>query len=174
MKITILSIKFLILAFVSILVISCSVEDGQDGAIGTQGIAGIDGEDGNANVIASDWFPSEFSSTASLLEITSIENEIFNEETASNAIVLVYGRRIDGVFGLPVVFDEESYFFIISPDDKSLWIVGQNILNRPSIYSSFEQFRYIVIPGNTTEKNNKPDFNKMSYYEVMNYFALDY
>ena len=154
-------IQIILLLFTTLLVISCTGEDGQDGVNGIDGADGANGIDGSANVIISEWFPSEFSDSASLLELTSIENEIFNEETASNAVVLVYGNRIDGVFGLPVVFDEESYFFFIAAEQETLFIAGQNIANRPSIYSSFQEFRYVIIPGDTTGKEQHPNFYKM-------------
>ncbi len=169
MKHSILSTNFILVLLTALLLVSCSAEDGADGQ---DGIDGIDGADGSVNVIISEWFPSEFSNTASTLEIMSLENEIFNEETASNAIILVYGNRIDGVFGLPVVFDEESYFFFVAANQETLFIAGQNTMNRPSIYSSFQEFRYIIIPGNTAGKEHHPDFYKMSYEEVMDYFEL--
>lgn len=162
MKNSILNTHFILILSTILLLVSCSGEDGEDG------------QDGNANVIISEWFPSEFSNNPSTLELTAIENEIFNEETVSNAVVLVYGNRIDGVFALPVVFDEESYFFFIQKNTKTLNIVGQNINNTPSIYSSFEEFRYVIIPrdSNSTGKNNHPNFHKMSYEEVIDYFNI--
>ena len=178
MKNSILKIKLLLMVLGAVLMLSCSTENGEDGAIGPQGIAGVDGingEDGNANVIISEWFNEEFSDDLRRLDTFSIENDIFNEDTGSNAVLLVYGRRgLDGVFSLPVVFDEQSYFYFIDTADKSLTIVGQSTSERLFTYKRFREYRYAIIPGNTADKTNSPDFSKMTYEQVMDYFKLEY
>ncbi len=178
-----------ILCILSLVLISCSVENGQDGAIGPQGPAGsngIDGQDGNANVIASDWLdiPGDvFSGVAemniSLSEITS--------ENINTSVLLVYARTSsfpEDVWPqgqttlLPVVIRSNidvklqmDYFFTMENLTIRYW---QSPFLEFISFPSDTQFRYVIIPSLTSPsgKNNRVDYHKMSYAEVMDFFDL--
>ncbi|CAZ95004.1 MULTISPECIES: collagen-like protein [Zobellia] len=198
--------KILFLSFFSIaaLTTSCSKDgdtgpigpQGEQGPAGEQGVQGPEGpagEDGNANVIASEWFPLTFEKTMvnelphfngnkAVPEITS---EIVEEGT-----VIVYGKLngytenvwpTDKVAQFPITLmynalgntQIDIYKAFISEGN-----IQFNVTENYDIHggvSPYHMYRYIIIPTNSvTEKSQNPNFSKMTYREVMDHFGLDY
>ena len=168
-------LSVLIASFVFTLV-ACS---GEDGAAGPQGEPG---EDGNANVIASPWIPSELGDNPTTFDFFSHQDPQITEQVTNNAAFLVYGKKftlsnVDPVLALPVVFDERSYYFELFPNQNSIFFRGQSVDKTTQfVFDDFSEFRYVIIPSadGTSGKIPLPDFKKMTYAEVVQYFELDY
>jgi hypothetical protein len=198
------TMKFLslVIILVTFTFTSCSKEGesgpmGQAGANGTNGLDGIDGqdgEDGNANVMASDWFePTESSFSVNnprykaLPLATNLSSSILED-----GVILVYYDNDTDIYLLPN--------HVFAPDGTNLKSVDSKI-NRASralyinirrsdsdlapgeylwdpsgpAYGKGVRFRYVIIPSNATSaKKAIIDFKKMTYYEVMDHFGLDY
>jgi len=186
--------KLLVLTLVAfnLTLTSCS-KDGKDGAIGPSGIQGDDGQngiDGNANVIASAWLEPDETSysvnnpTYKSLTLTSVNSR-------NNQVILVYYDNDINVHLVP------KYYFLPSGDitksisssinhasrtlNLSIRKYGSNLTPSEYLwdadgpaYGKGVRFRYVIIPSSTTGKLNHPNFLKMSYKEVMDYFKLDY
>ncbi|SHJ95066.1 collagen-like protein [Pseudozobellia thermophila] len=168
-------------------------EQGIQGEEGPQGPQGPAGEDGNANVIASEWFSLSFEKTLvngiphfngnrAAPEITS---DIVEEGT-----VIVYGKLngyvesiwpTDKVAQFPITVmhyvlgDTQIAVYKAYISEGNIQI---NITENNDIHdgvSPYDRFRYVVIPSSsTTGKSQGPNFDKMSYQEVMDYLGLDY
>jgi len=184
------------LLFISSLLFACSKDDGQDGATGPagpqgeQGVAGQDGaqgeqgDTGTANVIYSDWIPSEFSgmaaaSTAEQL-LVSLSVVEFNLNTD---IVLVYGRRsinalLFDVHPLPFTLpsQNEQYRYRLSQGNgfTALRASHTNLAGGVNIFTFFSDYKYVVIPGgiSSSGKVSSKDYSKMTYEEIVEHFNI--
>ncbi|NER17263.1 hypothetical protein [Spongiivirga citrea] len=176
-----MKLAFLVIALISI---SCSPEDGRDGEQGSQGVAGQDGQDGtdgNANVVASPWFDEEFPNTASTSASFNRTDTAIDQDVANAAAFLVYGKRFtlggtDIIVQLPVTDDERTYFYELFPQTNRIFFRAESVDKTTQfIFDDYAQFRFVIIPSNnSTGKGSSPDFSKMSYEEVMDYFGLTY
>lgn len=153
----------------SLFFVACSGEDGRDG------------EDGNANVIASPWIASGFSNNSGVSASFSYDDPMITSELAESAVFLVYGRQfsIGGtnvISQLPLVLDGKSYYFELFPDTQQVWFRGRSADNNTSYsFNDFSEFRYIIIPApDPASKIQMPNFQKMTYGEVVAHFGLDY
>lgn len=164
-------------SFILLITFSCSPDDGQDGAQGPEGPAGPQGETGTANVIYSGWLPSQFTSPSnSQLQSYPESAPQLTQEIMDSGVFLVYGRRSSGlVYQLPVrTFGNQNYQFSFdTPGEFSLTVFTENA-TLGDLWIDGE-FRYIIIPGGNPAggKNlNLPNFNKMTYEEVVEYFNI--
>ncbi|MFP2995303.1 hypothetical protein ABN763_05310 [Spongiivirga sp. MCCC 1A20706] len=182
MKTTTQFLKITLLV-ISLIVLGCSPEDGKDGAQGPQGEAGQDGQDGadgNANVIASPWFDEEFPNTPSTSAFFNRTDTQITQDVVDSAAFLVYGKRLnisstDIIVQLPVVDDEVTYFYELFPQTNQIFFRAESVDKTTEFtFNDFEQFRYVIIPSANTGKGQSKDFAKMSYYDVMDYFSLEY
>ncbi|UII78406.1 collagen-like protein [Flagellimonas sp. CMM7] len=171
--------KYSILSLLAIVLISCSAEDGMDGAVGPQGPAGIDGingadgEDGNANVMASEWIPSGFSNDPqSFSDGFGVDDPRFTQDVIDSSAILAYGRQDTFIVNLPDTVSGIIYNFTFGIGN--IFFEGYNETGSDVVFNRFDSFRYVIIPATVTEKNSHPDFSKMPYEEVMDYFDLDY
>ena len=158
MKTTLKFLTYVMMAF-ALVFTSCDGEDGMDGAEGPQGEQGIsgqdgmdgqdgvDGEDGNANVIASPWTPTEFSTTASTLTFFDIEDPQITPEIADGAAFYAYGRSGAAVLSIPLVFSNRSYYFGVFPDDNNFRFIAASVDGAtPFIFGDVLEVRYVIIP----------------------------
>ncbi|MDO6519489.1 collagen-like triple helix repeat-containing protein [Zobellia uliginosa] len=200
------TLRFLscILMSVGLLTTSCS-KDGDVGPAGPQGEQGIQGEqgpegpqgpageDGNANVIASEWFPLTFEKTIvnelphynSNKAVPEITSEVVEKGT-----VIVYGKLngytenvwpADKVAQFPIMLMYNALENTQIDIYKAFISEGNIQFNLTENYdihggvSPYHMYRYIIIPTNSvTEKSQNPNFDKMTYREVMDHFRLDY
>ncbi|MCR9226693.1 MAG: hypothetical protein NXH90_04630 [Flavobacteriaceae bacterium] len=194
MKTFILNLKTILIVVLGVVFIGCSGEDGQDGTMGAQGEQGPigpqgqqgeqgptggqgePGEDGNANVIASPWFPEQFSNNPVSYDQFHIEDEAFTSEILNSGTVLVYGRDGVSTVPIPVVFSNQSYYFVLPDTLGEIIFIARSVDNSLITFGVLTDFRYVIIPANntTTKNGNIINFNKMSYYEVMDHFGLSY
>lgn len=188
MKTNIISVKTTIIILLGILLVSCSAEDGMDGATGPQGEQGppgpqgeqgedgIQGEAGNANIIASPWIPEEFSNNSVSYTSFTVTDEAFTSEIINSGTVLVYGRDGVNVVPIPVVFSNKTFYVVFPEILGQITFIARTVDGTPTFFSVFTDFRYVIIPpSNTVGKEGQTmDFNKMSYYEVMDHFGLAY
>jgi len=194
MKTSILFIKTTIIILLASLFIGCSAEDGEAGATGPQGEQGPTGpqgaqgeqgptgpqgepgEDGNANVIASEWIPEQFSNDVVSYTQFNIEDEAFTSDILNSGTVLVYGRDGVSVVAIPVVFNNQTYYFTVPETLGEIIFIARSVDNSPTAFGVFTDFRYVIIPASsTTTKNGQTmHFNKMTYHEVMDHFGLSY
>jgi len=188
---TSLFIKTTIIILLASLFIGCSAEDGEQGPTGPQGEQGPQGaqgeqgptgpqgepgEDGNANVIASEWIPEQFSNDVVSYTQFNIEDESFTSDILNSGTVLVYGRDGVSVVAIPVVFNNQTYYFTLPETLGEIIFIARSVDNSLTSFGVFTDFRYVIIPDSstTTKSGQLPNFNKMSYYEVMDHFGLSY
>lgn len=191
MKTIRISLKTSMAIFMGIVLIGCSAEDGMDGAPGPQGeqgltgpqgeqgeqgIQGEPGEDGNANVIASPWIPEQFSDNSVNYTTFSIADEAFTDEILNSGTVLVYARDGIETVPIPVVFGNQSYYYVLPDTLGEITFIARTVDNTSMVFGALTDFRYVIIPAsNIAGKNGEPmDLGKMSYFEVMDHFGLTY
>ncbi|MBU3024555.1 collagen-like protein [Zobellia galactanivorans] len=163
---------------------------GEQGPQGPAGENGEDGEDGNAEVYYSDWIPANFTGTSETIQYMGIDFPASMESAfriKNTHIVLVYftGYGDGNVYQLPVLnFRGAQFTFGYgsgSAASEDINIYARSTSTSPlSEYAISPErgnrFRYLIIPPNIliSSKGNTPDFNKMTYREVMDHFGLDY
>jgi len=197
------TIKFFAYTFfaLSLVLASCSAEDGEDGINGEDGamgvsgtngedgemgVSGTDGEDGNANVIASDWIDAEFSETATNFTAFDVVDPIFTEEVVSSSAILAYGNFGGLTIVIPYVASVRSFYFAFPSDSTAIRFIGTTTDGSRQLFNFIEQVRYVVIPPAETggrSSQQSPEAIK-AYYEsqgldlndydaVMEYFDLE-
>lgn len=182
MKTSIISVKTTLVLLLGILLVGCSAEDGMDGATGPQGEQGPPGPQGeqgeasNVNVIASPWIPEEFSNNSVSYTSFTVTDEAFTSEIINSGTVLVYGRDGVNVVPIPVVFSNKTFYAVFPEILGQITFIARTVDGTPTFFSVFTDFRYVIIPSSNTvgKEGQTMDFNKMTYYEVMNHFGLAY
>jgi len=165
--------------------------DGEDGTNGTNGIDGedgTDGEDGNANVIVSDWVePTDDSYTLNNARVKSLElaDRVSAEVRLEGAFLVYYDNDIEISLLPKTLFfsgavtktvetriNHATRTLTVSINKYNSDITAREYLWDPNgaPYSRGVRFRYVFIPGETSSKKDSPNFKKMSYESVMNYF----
>jgi len=201
MKTVILKLKFLLIAGLAIAALSCNAEDGMDGAPGIQGEPGPVGPQGEQGepgqnstndfqYFVSNWFePDEGSYT-----INEDRNKVLRliENLSSTAAIqgrlIVYYDNGTSISNLPSYEVDSNGITRISIEAHvekssnnlliSIKSFGRDLT--PDEYtwdSDLEigvRFRYTLIVPNSAGKKPLPDFSKMNYEVVMDYFGLDY
>lgn len=164
---------------VSILVFSCTPEDGEDGETGPkgpQGEQGIQGEPGTANVIYSDWIPTELEPSTFGIVNFDINAPELDLDILNFGTILVYGSFLNSesqltVFQLPVVFGgstNQQFSYVLTEGNINIRASALEAGEGVPDADIFEQYRYVLIPGgaNTSGKSSV-DYTKMSYEEVI-------
>ncbi len=175
--------------------VGCEGEDGEDGMNGINGIDGIDGvqgpagEDGNANVIASDWLDLSGDFISGLLvevEVNSFEDSRITQELIDTYVILVYARSFNTtrVRPIPETFFNQVYTYSLSSFVNEFNFIGRHVDGFSDIVlDRFEAVRYVFIPSSNTSKSSKENalaelknagVDTSNYYEVMDYFGLEY
>lgn len=189
--------RFFSILFIASLLLACSKdgEDGQDGATGPQGpvgqdgINGADGQDGEpgtANVIYSDWFPTEFGNNiATFREHFSIDFPEGSSGIIDTGTLLMYGRvtptvpvnAVPILFQLPVtrIGAQQHYWYNTTNANTEITICVQT-LDGSNVGPGdwLEDYRYIVIPGGmaSSGKSALLEYSKMSYEEIAELFNI--
>lgn len=187
------------LLLVSLVLTSCSPEDGADGAQGPQGVAGADGADGadgvdgNANVLSSDWFtPLDYTLSTGFGGINLLDHDEAAPEITQaildTGVILVYGK-LNGYVSTIWVEDDVSLLPIVvtygtSPTQIDTWnaiLTPGNVrirfTNNNNTYTNLainHSFRYVVVPEAVSSKSANLNYRKMSYEEVVDHFGLEY
>ncbi|WP_306013568.1 MULTISPECIES: hypothetical protein [unclassified Allomuricauda] len=170
----------------SVLLTSCSPEDGKDGINGIDGIDGKDGaqgpagQDGNANVIASDWQTIKWDDGATpsfgemSIEVKDIDLEEF---IATGGVIMVYFRGINNqtsfVYTLPTTIGKVYFTFFIytSPDIDGIRIQMTDSNNNVLTVQDNPDYmiRYVLVPANVVETNG---LNLNNYKETSKLLGL--
>lgn len=196
-------VKGMMIVMVSLLIFSCS--DGEDGAIGPAGQDGVngvdgtngadgndgadgeDGQPGTANVIYSDWIARDFETNVAaetneqLLTTFDVTEFNLNED-----VVLVYGRReanilVSEIKQLPYIFASQSEFYSFEvasfAGGSSLRIEVATLDGGTNLFTFFDDFRYVIIPGGVAAPTSSAtksvrDYTKMSYEEIITLFNI--
>ena len=186
------TMKFLMagLLIIGMILTSCSDdgEDGLDGIQGEQGISGqngtdgADGTDGNANV---QFFTLEIPKTDG--SGFGIDFNVLTPEVLSNNIILMFlkhGSRLDPVPGrgrIIIPGTAPDIPFLISSNfagtgNHNIFVFYTTLDGDPITINAFHYsaLNLFIIKPNTSEnaKSNNPDFSKMSYKEVIEYFNI--
>lgn len=179
------------LLIVSIVLTSCSAEDGADGATGLQGLQGTagadgadgeDGQDGNANVIYSDWFqPNAWTGGGTAFAFFDQAAIDLTQEVIDHGAVLAYAKLSgDGTNVRPLPADTGNGLFLwnylIASVENIRFTVTRTDATSNVNPGTTNQFRYVIIPGGVLASKGftSGDFKKMSYEEVMDHFGLEY
>lgn len=136
------------LMILAVLMTSCTPEDGVDGQNGADGQQGEAGQDGNANVIASDWIASDFSTTPSSHAGFDVVDININEENVNGAAILSYGKYLgtDVVIQIPFVSFNYSYSTALLPGHNIIRFVGTTTDGASVLFTSISHVRYVIIP----------------------------
>lgn len=158
---------------------------GQQGMEGTQGPQGPQGEIGTANVIYSDWITVQETdwspSTGTVTRKTAIliAPEITQEHLDTSAILVyvqkVFGTEPNSIALLPM--DDNEFEFVLDGIDIGEIIIKARRIDLGTFNNNFVAlpFRYVIIPGGTQAKDGThPDFEKMTYQDVMDFFGIAY
>ena len=192
LKTILLKMKYVLLALIVTISMSCSGDDGEMGSPGLNGTNGIDGEDGNANVMYSDWFkpPTYNLSTGfggiNLLEHDEAASEI-TQEILDTGVVLVYGNLrgyttsiwpFQHVALLPLTLT-----YGVSPTNIDTWTallsVGNikiRFINNNNTYNSLgtsHEFRYIIIPSSDDISASKSDNKSKNIVDELSEAGVD-
>ncbi len=181
---------------ISISLFSCS--DGEDGAIGPEGQAGEQGEQGptgeqgdtgTANVIYSDWIPSEFD--ANIIATGSsfiIDAPSLTDEIIDRGVILVYGKtkpqditNDQDVIPLPIDYfgsRQQSYRYRAEGPGELGISVGST--DGGSVGETlFDEYRYVLIPGGIPAAPSAPgtvkskvNYTTMSYQQITILFNI--
>ena len=191
MKTTISKLKYVFFLLVIAGFVSCKGEigpPGADGADGIDGIDGTDGNDGNANVISSDWIAPVWSATNSIYGFYDYYTEDFTDDIKNTGLILSYcdwGGNLLEVLSVPFTYNNNnsnvvSFNFVLKPE-KITWVfcAQSDFTPHPNML-----LRYVIIPSSGSKSANSKqtiydeleqagvDIN--NYYEVMDYYGLDY
>jgi len=163
--------------------------DGENGNDGVDGEDGEDGEDGNANIISSDWFVPAWeadvlysvNNQSATIDIPELTQEVFD-----SGVVLAYWKNNAGhVWPLPTKLMSSDYWFafLVHVGDIYLYYYNSTVTNPPVPHESNE-FRYVIIPPASSKSTNSNELilkelkdagvDINNYYEVMDYYGLDY
>lgn len=194
------AMRFLMLGTVALAVVltSCSAEDGEDGAIGPQGpqgvagTDGVDGVDGNANVIYSEWADFETAGWEALSSDFGVDvrnypvvaNDL-TQEILDSGLVLVYLRFVgfgNTILSTPFTANIigtglETIYHNDAVAQITIKYINSDGVGDPGTFDGAgNSYRYVLVPGGQLASKgfSKQDFEKMSYYEVMDHFGLDY
>lgn len=162
--------------------------DGVDGADGLDGQNGADGQDGNANVLASSWIDSDFSTASTNSTFFNVEDSSFDGTIINSGVVMVYGKQVivpsgdEQVHPLPHTIFNESYSFNITPNELNgliltpgrIQFTARSIDNTAEVFDRFNQFRYVIVPSTSSSGKSSMNYENMTYEEVMDQFGLDY
>ncbi len=129
-----LKTKYMLLALIIALTLSCSPEDGE---IGPQGLAGKDGKDGNANVTSVILEDVSLLAGTNKFSIPELTRDFVN-----NGLVLGYAGQASAWYTMPVIDHSDNSTII----DISLLTDGEI-----RIYSKVDistDLRFVLIEGN--------------------------
>ena len=158
-------------------------EDGEDGQNGTDG---TQGETGTANVIYSEWIPSEFPINIPLSQDSFVvEAPDLTKEIVENGLLLVFGRTSNPIDQIiveqlprPVFFRDQYYFhrYITTPSNEGPQQFTIEVLSTDGGFIGvpfFEEYRYFIIPGgNPVSGKSSIAYSKMSYAELSAHFNI--
>ncbi|WP_036156433.1 collagen-like protein [Maribacter forsetii] len=147
---------------------------GPAGEDGTNGTDGTNGEDGNANVIASEWLNTTYDGTVDDVRrsFEVIAPEI-TPEILDTGLIIFYGKKGSEIWGIPSSFPflNQNFSWISMGSLRILCDSNDGTTGVGTPY--FTSIRYIVVPSGLTSKNST-SILEMSYYEVMDYYGLEY
>ena len=197
MKNSISKLKYLAGLFLIVGLFACEGPAGEDGTDGTDGIAGTDGADGadgadgNANVFTVTLLSSDITWTAGDYIGTAANTFSFTENTV-NQDILDHGAVLGFCFfsanwwALPLTWEN-------SGGTSRQYVLHSYALNTITLYayqtggvlnpSVISQYRFVIITDNTVTKSSGQDIldkiegagvDVNNYYELMDYFGLDY
>ncbi|KAG1649002.1 Kelch repeat-containing protein 1 [Nymphon striatum] len=148
-----------------------------DGADGQNGTDGAQGETGSANVIYSEWLPSEFPNNIPLSQDSFVvEAPDLTMEIVENGLLLVFGRTSNPIDQIiveqlprPVFFRDQYYFhrYITTPTNEGPQQFTVEVLSTDGGFIGvpfFEEYRYFIIPGgNPASGKSSIAYSKMRY-----------
>ncbi len=173
--------KFLLYAIMAFAIVltSCDGEDGSnglDGAIGPagpagqDGVNGIDGTDGNANVIVSDWIPTNFGNVASPLAFFDITDEKITPESTNNAAILAFGRNGSVISSIPIIGVNQGYIFSVDASNNIIRFAAFTLDGTNEVFSAFAEVQFVIIPSADTIAKSAVDFT--DYQSLKTYYNL--
>ena len=154
---------------------------GDSGIQGDPGAQGDKGDDGNANVVASAWINTNFSSTATTYTNFVIPIPDFTRAEIDGAVVLAYVRWVSGTnsqtYILPYVTRYRNFQFELSGNINNGYdmnVIGQSMDGNSHTFDWITHIRYVIVPSNVVAKSVGTNLKKMSYKEAMDQLGFDY
>ena len=162
--------------------VSCK---GEIGPVGPAGVDGTDGEDGNANVISSDWISPTWGGAMPIHygHYKYLTDDI-SQEIINTGVILSYfdllGDASKVVFMPYTNVYLTIYNYTLYVGEIEWWFYSQMAITP----STVARFRYVIIPssGNKSADSKHAIYDELenagidinNYYEVMDYYGLDY
>ncbi|WP_339711167.1 hypothetical protein [uncultured Kriegella sp.] len=161
-------------------------EQGPEGPKGEPGNDGQDGATGTANVIYSDWIPSDFPET---IDDSFEQWEMFAPELTQlvhdTGVILVFARQGSFIYPIPNTFfgsineHYEFRLFDINDDLIAVRVFSTNNLDIGAPHLNGD-YRYVIIPGGIPSetgpqidsKTKVLDYSKMSYEGIAERFNI--
>lgn len=189
--------KYLAGLFLIVGLFACEGPPGADGINGTDGIAGTDGADGadgadgNANVTIVSLLSGDITWTAGsylgrTANIFDFTENVVNQDIIDHGTVLGFCYLSLRWWALPFIWESNG-------GTNTQHVLHSYALNTISLYaydtagafnpSGITEYRFLIITDNTVTKSSGQDvIDKIkgagvdvnNYYEVMDYFGLDY
>lgn len=189
MKKTVKIMSYVVMLF-ALMITSCSKDgaegpQGPQGDQGSEGPAGPIGDTGTANVIYSDWITVQESEWSPNSGIVSRKTAILNapeinQKHMDTSAILVYVKKTFGTSPNSIALlpmDDNEFEFIVDGIDIGEIVLKARRIDLGTFSNSFVPlpFRYIIIPGGLPAKDQaQPEFKKLTYEEVMDYFEIPY
>ena len=177
MKKVISKTKYVFMALIIMLTLSCTGEDGADGIPGaagqdgTNGTNGTNGEDGNANVTSVLLENVSFVPGEKILTVTEL-----NQDILDSGVVIGYLRNSGEStwFALPLSFSGFELFI------QSIQLGSITI--RANYIGNGTDFRFVLIESTNISADNSSVYGNLkaagidinNFKEVMDYYGLDY
>ncbi len=178
---------------ITLVVITVGVfsSEGKDIVLEPQVEHGMNDEGSMANIIYSDWIPSEFDDdiTGTMSSFT-IHVPDMTEEFINSGLILVYARTKSNtlaedytVYGLPIIFwisRQHSYYFRVDKAEELEIIVGSDQPGKSVGTTIFTEYRYVLIPevpensgkiGGIASKTPE-EYKSMSHKEIATLFNI--
>lgn len=169
---------------------------GPEGPQGPQGVQGPAGEDGNANVITISLLADDITWTADeylgrTANVYILTDDAVNQDIVDHGTVLAYCHTLEGMWiSLPFVWTNDA-------GTELMCVLHSYELNTITLYAfqssgvldpdGITEYRFMLITDNTVtapkgtstekfikEKLTKTGVNINDYYEVIDYFGLEY
>ena len=159
-------------------------DQGEQGPKGEQGDDGQDGATGTANVIYSDWIPSDFPETIeNIYDQWDMYAPELTRQIHETGVVLVFARRGLFTYPIPNTFFEninEHYKFRLFDVNETLIAIRVSSTTNFDIGEPFlnGDYRYILIPGGIPSEKGPQigskvlDYSKMTYEEIAERFNI--
>ncbi|AUC16955.1 hypothetical protein BTO06_18170 [Tenacibaculum sp. SZ-18] len=183
------TIKLSLAIIFSLIIFSCSGEDGEQGIEGPQGEQGVtgdtgpQGEAGSANVFYSDWITANYTiNGAQVTNLMGLDVLTESELNPDTDVVLVYGRTNEsiesrGIYALPYFFSDQNEYYTFGlfegTNETGIQVRVSSTDSGTKVFTFFMEYRYVIIKSSQSiSARQKSEYAKMSFNEIKEKFNI--